>query len=111
MMCDEDVSNVQKIMECLVTRVPKIIVQRVEEIFPSLTEEGPVSGLCLCVKKGLYCLVNSRLIWLEQLYIILYQPFVNLYFIPSQFCKNNSMYIFICNLFDDGVSGSDYIFC
>jgi hypothetical protein len=71
MMCDEEVSNVQKIMECLVTRVPEFIVQRVEEIFPSLKEKCFVDVLCLCVKKGLYCLVNCRLTWLEQLHIIL----------------------------------------
>jgi hypothetical protein len=70
MMCDEGVLNVQKIVQYIATRVPKIIVQRVEEIFPSL-KEGVVSVLCMCVKKGLYCLVNSRLTWLEQLHIIL----------------------------------------
>jgi hypothetical protein len=49
-MCDERVLDFQKIMQSLSTRVPKIIVQKAEEIFPSL-KEGLVSILCLCVKK------------------------------------------------------------
>jgi hypothetical protein len=38
MMCDERVPNLPKILQSLATRVPKIVLQRVEEIFPSLKE-------------------------------------------------------------------------
>jgi hypothetical protein len=37
-MCDEQVLNLKEILHSLATRVPKIILQRVEEIFPSLKE-------------------------------------------------------------------------
>jgi hypothetical protein len=43
-MCDE------QILQSLATRVPKIILQRVEEIFPPL-KESLVSVLCLCDQK------------------------------------------------------------
>jgi hypothetical protein len=49
-MCDEQVLDLQKIMQSVAARVPKIIVQRAEEIFPSL-KEGSVSILCLRMKK------------------------------------------------------------
>jgi len=48
-MCDELGLNMLQILHSLARRVPKIIVQRVEEIFPSL-KEGTVSILWLYVK-------------------------------------------------------------
>jgi hypothetical protein len=38
MTCDEQVLNLQKIQQSLGARVPRIILQRCEEIFPSLKE-------------------------------------------------------------------------
>jgi hypothetical protein len=43
-MCEEQVLNM-KILHSLATRVPKIIIQRVEETFPSL-KENLVSIVC-----------------------------------------------------------------
>jgi hypothetical protein len=43
-MCD------QQILQSLAMRVPKIILQRIEEIFPCL-KESLVSVLCLCDQK------------------------------------------------------------
>jgi hypothetical protein len=50
MMGDELGLNMLQILHGLARRVPKIIVQRVEEIFPSLNE-GTVSILWLYVKR------------------------------------------------------------
>jgi hypothetical protein len=47
-MCDERVLKAQKILQCPATRVPKIVVQKVEEMYPCL-KEGTVSVLCSCV--------------------------------------------------------------
>jgi hypothetical protein len=47
-MCDERVLKAQKILQCPAARVPKIVLQKVEEMYP-LLEEGTVSVLCLCV--------------------------------------------------------------
>lgn len=49
-MSDEQVLDLQKNLHSVSTRVPKIIVRRVEEMFPSL-KEGLVSTMCLFVKK------------------------------------------------------------
>jgi hypothetical protein len=48
-MCDEQVLNLQTILQSVGTRVPKIMVQRVEEIYPSL-KESVVSGVFLCAE-------------------------------------------------------------
>jgi hypothetical protein len=48
-VCDERVLNLQSILQSLAARVPKIMVQRVEEIYPSL-KESLVSGVCLCAQ-------------------------------------------------------------
>jgi hypothetical protein len=44
-MCEEQDLNWKKILHSLATRVPKIIIQRAEEIFPSL-KENLVSIVC-----------------------------------------------------------------
>jgi hypothetical protein len=44
-MYEEQDLNLKKILHSLATRVPKIIIQRVEEIFPSL-KENLASILC-----------------------------------------------------------------
>jgi hypothetical protein len=49
-MCDEQHLNVQKIQQSVAMKEPKIIVQRSEEIFPSL-KESLVSDVCLCAQK------------------------------------------------------------
>jgi hypothetical protein len=46
-MCDEYISTLQKHLQSLATRVPKIILQRVDEIWPAL-KESTVSVLCMC---------------------------------------------------------------
>jgi hypothetical protein len=45
-MCDKQTLNFQNIQQSLATRVPKIILQRVEEIFPAV-KESLVSVSCL----------------------------------------------------------------
>jgi hypothetical protein len=56
-MCDERLSRLREIVHSIVTRVPVVIVQRAEEIYPAL-KESMVSVLCLCAQKGilLFCL-------------------------------------------------------
>jgi hypothetical protein len=49
-MCEEQNTNLQMVLHSLARRVPKIILQRVEEIYPTLNERL-VSVLCLCVQK------------------------------------------------------------
>jgi hypothetical protein len=46
-MCDEQGSSLQRILWSLKTRVPKIMLQRVEEIYP-LLKERLVSVWHLC---------------------------------------------------------------
>jgi hypothetical protein len=38
MSCDKQVSRLHKVQHSLVTRVPRILLQRAEEIFPSVKE-------------------------------------------------------------------------
>jgi hypothetical protein len=38
MMCDEQVSNLQMIHQSLAIKVPRFILQRAEEMFPSVNE-------------------------------------------------------------------------
>jgi hypothetical protein len=49
-MCDDRISRLQKIPQSLAARVPKIILQRVDEICPAL-KESMVSVLCMCAEK------------------------------------------------------------
>jgi hypothetical protein len=49
MVLKEQVLNLPKILYHLVTREPKIILQRVEEIFPSLKETLVSAKICVCV--------------------------------------------------------------
>jgi hypothetical protein len=37
-MCDDKVSSLQKTVQSVATKVPKIVIQRAEEIFPALKE-------------------------------------------------------------------------
>jgi hypothetical protein len=48
-MCDDQVSSLQKILQSFGTKVPKIVVQRAEEIFPSLKEM--MVSLLFCPQK------------------------------------------------------------
>jgi hypothetical protein len=45
-MCEEGVVCLQSILRFLATRVPRIILQRAEEIFPAV-RESMASGLCM----------------------------------------------------------------
>jgi hypothetical protein len=45
-MCDDQVSVIEKTVQSDSARVPKIVVQRVEDIFPAV-KESMVSVLCL----------------------------------------------------------------
>jgi hypothetical protein len=45
--CEEGVGRLQRILHSLETRVPRIVLQRVEEIFPAV-KERIVSELCMC---------------------------------------------------------------
>jgi len=45
-MCDKIVVNVQENLQALAKRIPKILVQRAEEIFPAL-KKNVVSVLCM----------------------------------------------------------------
>jgi hypothetical protein len=48
-MCDEQVSNLQMIQQSLAIEVPRIILQRVEEMFPSVNETLVSVYVCVCV--------------------------------------------------------------
>jgi hypothetical protein len=48
-MCEKE--SVKEILQSLGTRVPKIMLKRVEEIFPPL-KEGLVSHLCLYAEES-----------------------------------------------------------
>jgi hypothetical protein len=48
-MCDEHVYNLQSVQQPIGEKVPKVVLRRVEEIFPSL-KESSVSFLCLCAE-------------------------------------------------------------
>jgi hypothetical protein len=50
MMRKEQVLRLPKILYHLVTREPKIILQRVEEIFPSLKEILVSAKICVCAR-------------------------------------------------------------
>jgi hypothetical protein len=45
-MSDKEMSNVHEVLRAYKTKEPKIVLQRAEEIFPSL-KEGVVSGVCM----------------------------------------------------------------
>ena len=45
-MNDEEMSNVHEVLRSHEREEPKILLQRAEEIFPSL-KEGVVSGVCM----------------------------------------------------------------
>jgi hypothetical protein len=49
-MCEERVVGLQSILRSLATRVPRIILQGVEEMFPAV-RESMVSALCMCAQK------------------------------------------------------------
>jgi hypothetical protein len=49
-MCEERVVRLLSILQSLATRVPRIILQRAEEMFPAL-RESLVSVLCMCAQK------------------------------------------------------------
>jgi hypothetical protein len=51
-MNDERVESLQSSMQFLPTRLPKIVLQRVEEEFP-IWREIIVSAMCLCADKRL----------------------------------------------------------
>jgi hypothetical protein len=57
-MCDEGVLNLQKTLQSLGTKVPKIIVQRVDEIFPSL-KESMVSTILVCKENNFIVLFTG----------------------------------------------------
>jgi hypothetical protein len=46
-MCEEQVVDLQSILQSLATRVPRIILQRAEEMFPAV-RESMVSVLRVC---------------------------------------------------------------
>jgi hypothetical protein len=56
-MCDEHISRPQKHLQSLATRGPKVVLQRVDEIWPAL-KESTVSVLCICAEKE-YFLINK----------------------------------------------------
>jgi hypothetical protein len=47
-MCDERISSQKKNLQCVAKGVPKIILQRVDEIWPAV-KESLVSVLYICV--------------------------------------------------------------
>jgi hypothetical protein len=49
-MCDDQVSSLKKTLQSVAAGVPKIVVQRAEEIFPAL-KEIMVTVLCFCPQK------------------------------------------------------------
>jgi hypothetical protein len=70
-MCDEGVSGLQTILHSPVTRVPRIMLRRAEEIFPSVTES--VVSVCVCVHREefYYCLHQSVLLGKEIKYFMM----------------------------------------
>jgi hypothetical protein len=72
-MCDVRILNWQKIQHSLATRVPKIVLHRVEEIIPSLTE-SVVSILCLCVQK-IILLSDAQDLCVKRKYFFYFIPY------------------------------------
>jgi hypothetical protein len=59
-MGDEHILNLQEILQPLERRVPRIVLQRVEEIFPALNE-SLVS--VVCAEKSFIFISFTRLTW------------------------------------------------
>jgi hypothetical protein len=58
-MCDKQASGLQNILYFPVTSVPRIMLRRAEEMFPSLRESGV--SVCGCVhREELYCLDQRK---------------------------------------------------
>lgn len=70
-MCDKQVSGLQKILHSSVTRVPRIMVRRAEEIFPSVRES--MVSVCACVHREefYYCLRQSVFLAKETKYFMM----------------------------------------
>jgi hypothetical protein len=58
-MCEERVVGLQSVLRSLATRVPRIMLQRAEEMFPAL-RETMVSVLCMCAQKRILLSVSSN---------------------------------------------------
>jgi hypothetical protein len=59
-MCDKQVLSLKKSLHSLPARVPKIVVPRVDEMFPAL-KESMVSVLCLVHRREFYFLISRKL--------------------------------------------------
>jgi hypothetical protein len=69
-MCDKQVSGLQMILHFPVTRVPRIMLRRAEEMFPSLREN--MVSVCGCVhREEFYCLHQSVLLAKESKYFMM----------------------------------------
>jgi hypothetical protein len=58
-MCDKQVSGLQKILHSSVTGVPRIMLRRAEEIFPSVRESMVVVVCTVLLAKETKCFMMS----------------------------------------------------
>jgi hypothetical protein len=59
-MCDKQVLRIKKNLRSLPARVPKIVVPRLDEMFPAL-KESTVSVLCFVHRREFYSLISRKL--------------------------------------------------
>jgi hypothetical protein len=80
MMCDESVLNLQKSLQSPATRMPKIKLQRVEEILPSMRET--LVSVYACVQRNGMLQTPSLAFQVERNYIFCnkHKLFVNFHF-------------------------------
>jgi hypothetical protein len=75
-MCEGRVVCLQSVLHFLARRVPRIILQRVEEMLPA-ARESMVSVLCLCAQKKFSCHHLSVLLARGTKYVLTFIIFFN----------------------------------
>jgi hypothetical protein len=70
MMCEKRVVGLQSILRSLATRVPRIVLQRAEEMFPAM-RESIVSVLCMYAQKKIVVSSSAKQIPYDKLVFVL----------------------------------------
>jgi hypothetical protein len=65
---DKEVRMLQKILQCLATRVPRIVLQTAEELFPAVKETGV---FCACLHRQEFYCHMSVLLDKETKYVLI----------------------------------------
>jgi hypothetical protein len=68
-MCDERVVDLQSVLQSFARRIPRIILQRAEEMFPAL-RESLVSVLCMCAQKRMSILIAKEKVLYDILVLL-----------------------------------------